>query len=377
MIVSFYVILKLSVPVTDGTVSLVEIERSIDITFDRMGICQVWAQTENDAYFALGYQHAADRMFQMDLSRRIATGRLSEMLGDVTREIDIFQRRIGHYRLAADALATLSEKNRKRLEAYAKGVNAYKQNCRSMPFEYRFLPVTFEEWTVADCLALLSFQTWFSNALMNRDEFYLELQDKVGRELAQSMVFPYPDWAPTTVPEKTALGWNLPDERPSLPRTSGSILKTPDVAGDAGAYSNLYEPFQRAIAAELFRNFSLPMQMTHSSNAWVVGPSKSTTGHAMLASDPHLELTRLPQFWYAAALHAEADSLNVLGITTPGLPFFVMGHNGQAAWAFTAGGIDVIDYRELEINPDNSNQYRADNEWLDFETITGFASFDG
>ncbi|MEW6412084.1 MAG: penicillin acylase family protein [Candidatus Zixiibacteriota bacterium] len=367
--VSFYVLVKLSVPSTGGTIKTMGVEHPVEITFDKMGICQIWAESETDAYFALGYQHAADRMFQMDLSRRIAKGRLSQMLGDITRDIDIFQRRIGHYRSAAKALTTLSEENRARLGAYTDGVNAYKTHAKALPFEYRFLPVTFEDWTIEDCLALLSFQTWFSNALMNRDEFYIELEQKIGHDRAQSLVFPYPDWAPTTVPDDTRLGMHSPDSRPSIYRAFGSILKRSEHTYQSGGYTSVYEPFQRAVAGELFRNFEIPMQMTHSSNAWVVAPPKSASGHAMLASDPHLELTRLPQFWYVAGVHASADSLDVLGVTTPGLPFFVMGHNGRAAWAFTAGGIDVIDYREIEVNPSNADEYRDGDQWVKFETI--------
>ncbi|MFQ5453622.1 MAG: penicillin acylase family protein, partial [Candidatus Zixiibacteriota bacterium] len=369
--VSFYVFLKLSLPITEGKLELSGLSHPVEITYDRMGVPQIWAETTADAYFALGYQHAADRMFQMDLARRLAQGKLSEMLGSITVEIDIEQRQIGHYRLAAKALETLSEKNKQRLQAYTDGVNAYKNNCRALPFEYRFLPIDFEDWTIVDCLAFLSFQTWFSNSLMSRDEFYFSLFRKVGKEKAKSLFFEYPDWAPTTIPSKRQQ-LNIFDSLFLNDGKSYSSNMTPDKEKPVlpeDSKASLYQPFQRAIAQTLFDNDNLPFQLTHSSNAWVIAPEKSISGKAMLASDPHLELTRLPQFWYAVGLHIKNDSVNVLGITTPGLPFVIMGHNGQCAWAFTAGGLDITEYYVETINPENSNQYYTQDGWREFELL--------
>ncbi|UCD63009.1 MAG: penicillin acylase family protein [Candidatus Zixiibacteriota bacterium] len=366
--VSFYGLLRLSVPVTDGEIQLPGLESTVEITFDQMGIPQIWAQSEADAYYALGYQHAADRIFQMDLSRRVASGRLSEMLGAVTRDIDIEQRRIGHARMARRATATLSEHNRLILQAYVDGVNAYADHCRALPFEYRFLPISFEPWTVEDCLALLSFQTWFSNALMNQDEFYVRLAEKVGREKALSLLFPYPDWAPATVGSgERAEETSRPLPRSALGRAGTVPRARLTSEQDPARYPS--ETFRDALARRLLKAGTGGFLMSHSSNAWVVSPQKSMSGSAMLAADPHLELTRLPQFWYAAGLHVKQDSSGVLGISTPGLPFFIMGHNGKAAWAFTAGGIDVNDYYLVQVNPDDSNRYLTPDGWRDFELV--------
>jgi len=116
-IIYAYVILQLSLPVTDGTLNFTELDKPVEITYDRMGIPQIWAKTEHDGYFALGYLHASDRMFQMELLRRISQGRLSEILGDILHDIDISQRQMGHYRLAQKALDSLSDENRNRLQA--------------------------------------------------------------------------------------------------------------------------------------------------------------------------------------------------------------------------------------------------------------------
>ena len=355
--ISFYIMLKLSVPVTDGEKTLNGIDKPIEITFDAKGIPQIWAETETDAYFALGYQHAADRMFHMDLARRIAKGELSDMLGGVAVKIDLEQKKIGHLRLAKQTLPVLSEDNKNRLDAYARGVNTYRQTCRSIPFEYRFLPVDFDPWTVEDCITLLSFQTWYSNSLMNRDLFYNKLVEKVGIEKAKTLLFPYPDWAPTTIDSDESISNN------------NQVL--PHYAIDfALAENHSSSKFQTSLAEQYFKDGKLPMVMTEASNCWVVAPSHSESGKAMLASDPHLEISRLPQFWYAIGVHIKDKDINAFGITAPGLPFIVMGHNGQTAWAFTVGGTNVVDYTTLTLNKDNLNQYKTTDGWKDFEILS-------
>ena len=359
LIISTYLMLHLSVPVTDGEKKLNGITAPVEITFDEKGIPQIWAETETDAYFALGYQHAADRMFQMDLSRRIAQGKLSEMLGTVTESIDQFQKKIGHHRIAEKYLDSLSESTKANLDAYVKGINSYRQTCRSIPFEYRFLPVDFVEWTLKDCMALFSFQTWYSNSLMNRDSFYNKLTDKVGAEKAATLLFDFPQWSHATVESAQ----NHSTTNSKIDKPFGFTYPYHIDESDKDKVS----PFQYAVAEKLFES-SLPSLLTESSNCWVVAPQKSATGHAILASDPHLEISRLPQFWYAVGIHIRKTNTNAFGVTTPGLPFLVMGHNGQSAWAFTAGGNNLVDYTKLELNPENKIQYKTAIGWQDFET---------
>ena len=356
-VIAGYVLLQRSLPVTDGTVTLDGLQDDVTITFDSLGIPQIWAHNETDALFALGYQHAADRMFQMDLIRRLSQGRLSEMLGSVTLETDKQQRMIGHTRLAQKALESLSDHNRRRLQAYADGVNAYHETCRSLPFEFRLLPVDFEPWTVYDCLTALSFQTWFSDALQNSDEFYLELTEKLSDKQLESLLPVYPDWAETTVPEAAGRSLRPPTTGgPSVCLERGPVESLPAVNVNRASVSATSgsTAFQKAAATALLDDLSTPLRMAGASNSWVVASDRSAGGRAMLAADPHLEIGRLPQFWYAVGMHVEEPSYGVLGITVPGLPFVVMGHNGAAAWSFTAGGVDVTDYFEERLDPDDS-----------------------
>ncbi len=175
-----YLWLKKSTPLTEGSISIEAIEKPVEITFDKMGIPQIWAETEHDGFFALGYVHASDRLFQMDMARRMSQGRVSELLGQIGLESDKRQRRIGHNRIAAATIGRLSDNNRKKIQAYADGVNTYQKIAGALPFEYLLLGADFEEWTVYDCLTLLSFEAWFSDALQNHDDFYLKLKEAVG-----------------------------------------------------------------------------------------------------------------------------------------------------------------------------------------------------
>jgi len=328
-----------SVAPTSGTIVLPDPTAAIEITFDSLGIPQIWAQTEYDGLYALGWQQAADRMFQLDLVRRISQGRLSQMLGDFTLDLDIDQRRIGHTRMARAAMADLSDDNRRRLQAYADGINAYKRHGAAVPFEFRLLPVTFNDWSVYDCLCVLSFEMWFSDALENRDRFFITLADDGHRDAVEGLPLGYPAWAPSTVPTK------------SRPRSS--------VDFNDGLLPSLAVGIREHLANNIARTGTRGFSATTASNAWAVSPGRSASGAALFASDPHLELGRLPQFWYAAGLHITESDIDAVGITIPGLPFFVMGHNGRAAWAFTAGGIDITDYYEERLHPHDSTQYLA------------------
>jgi len=333
-----YQSLKDSLPPRSGSIEMAGIQDSVEITFDEMGIPQVWASNEEDAYFAMGWLHASDRLFQMEMTRKVSQGRLAELFGRAVLSIDLHQRTIGHGRIAEKYLAELDDNSRKKLEAYTRGVNSYVQNAESLPFEFLLMRKGFEDWSIKDCLTMLSFQTWFSDFLMSPDEFMGMTSDKLGAEKTRSLDIPYPVWAPRVVPA---------DEQLSINDFSPAGL----------------------MAKEFFANLDLPFRMSNSSNSWVTAPHKSESGSAMLASDPHLEIRSLPQFWYYLGLHAKNGGLNVLGISTPGIPLVVMGHNGRAAWAFTVSGIDVNEYYQEKINPEDSTQYLTPSGWEKFEVL--------
>ncbi len=345
--ITVYMFLKASLPENEGDICISGVESKVEILFDGKGIPQIWAENENDAWFAVGWLHAGDRLFQMELTRRVANGRLSELFGEITLTFDRQQRMIGHAIMAEKDLQNLSQASNEMLQSYVSGINQWVKNTAVLPFEFYLLGNDFEPWTVKDCLSLFSFQTWYSNDLQNNDKFLISLEELIGKQKTDQLIIPYPGEAPTTVPQ------------------GQTYRKRIDSTNKYSAYTSDWHHF---FYQYLFNEGEIPFLLTEGSNAWVISGGKSKSGKAILANDPHLDLSRLPQFWYALGVHTLDGSLNVLGITTPGVPYIVMGHNGKSAWAFTAAAVDITDEYTERLNPEDSDEYLVGNHFRRLET---------
>lgn len=274
--------LKRSVARYDGTIRT-GVSAPVEITFDAKGVPQVWAKTDADAFFAVGWLHASERLFQMELVRRLTRGDLSEVFGAAAFETDEFQRRVGFARRAR--LVETDPATRVAMQRYVDGVNAWIAQAKVLPPELVILRIRPRAWTVEDCLAISNYQTWFSHSLMDQDKKYQKLIEKLGLP-AQALSRAGHPWSPPTVPD---------------------------------------------------------LRITNASNSWVLSPSRSATRAALHASDPHLSIDQVPGLWYVAGVHSE-EGLNVVGVTYAGGPFVVMGHNGAIAFSFTVASVDLIDY---------------------------------
>ena len=284
-----------------GIVPCSMLRQPVDVLFDAKGIGHIWASNREDLFFSLGWLHAGERLFQMELARRLAAGRLAEVFGPSLVETDSHQRRIGFlHRARADAEA-MSPLVKQVLTSYCRGINGYIAQARRLPPEFVLLGFEPEAWQPVDCLSLTLYQAWFSHALMDNDKTIEKLSHSLDPALAD-LANTYRTWSPPTV-------------------SQGPL-------------------------AALFSEQALPLRMARASNSWVVGPGKSASGFAMHACDPHLAITMLPGFWYVAGLHVPGD-FNFVGVTTPGLPIGAMGHNGKIAYGFTVSAVDVIDYYRL------------------------------
>ncbi|HYC60405.1 MAG TPA: penicillin acylase family protein [Thermoanaerobaculia bacterium] len=255
----------------------------VEITFDARGVPQVWAKTDTDAYFAIGWLHGSERLFQMELVRRLARGELSEIFGELAYETDVFQRRIGFARDVS--AAKLSPSARLAVQRYVDGINAAIAQADVLPPEFALLRLKPRPWTIEDCLAITHYQTWFSHQLMDQDRRYQKLIEKLGMPASVLANAGHP-WSPPTVPD---------------------------------------------------------LRITTASNSWVVAPAHSSTRAALHAADPHLSIDQVPGLWYLAGLHSD-EGLNVVGVTYGGAPFVVMGHNADIAFSFTVASVDLIDY---------------------------------
>jgi penicillin amidase len=274
--------LRRSVAPYEGTRD-VNVSAPVEITFDAKGIPQIWAKTDADAYYALGFLHGSERLFQMELVRRLARGELSEVFGEAAYETDVFQRKIGFAR-RADA-SKLSASARAVMQRYVDGVNGAIEHARMLPPELVILRLTPRAWTIEDCLAISNYQTWFSHELMDQDKRYQKVIEKLGLP-GQALTRAGHPWSPPTVPD---------------------------------------------------------LRITTASNSWVIAPSRSASKAALHAADPHLSIDQVPGLWYVAGVHSE-EGLNIIGVTFGGAPFVVMGHNDDIAFSFTVASVDLIDY---------------------------------
>ncbi|MBS2030536.1 MAG: penicillin acylase family protein [Deltaproteobacteria bacterium] len=322
-----------AVPPTRGTFVLPGLSAPVEITRDRFGVPHVRGRNMADVCAALGYCHAQDRLFQLELNRRVASGRLAEMVGPLALDADRFLRRIGLRRAAEAELAQCFPEERALLEAYARGVNAAAEALSDRrPLEFRILGITWEPWTPLDTLAWGKVMALNLATNSEAEAYRGRLIEKVGVERA-------------------------PNFEPSYP--AGHTVSIPPGAVAKESMQELTRLYDAA------RSF-LPLGQSGASNNWVLAGSRTASGAPLLCNDPHLVLTA-PSIWYEAHLHAQAEGakepeLDVFGVTLPGTPAVILGHNRHVAWGFTNSGADVQDlYLEKFIGRD-AVEFRGENE---------------
>ena len=328
-----YFWLKTSLPLTQGTIRVDGLDGSVNIVRDADGVPHIFATTDHDAYYALGYVHAQDRLWQMEMNRRIGAGRLSEILGDATQSIDKFQRTMGYYRLVQQDYATLSEAGRAVLDAYAAGVNAWLAEGHTLPPEFLLLGVTPEPWSPYDSLVWQKMMSWDLGGDYDLELLRSQLVQALGPERAAQLLPAYP-----------ANGVNI---------LTGTEIGAA-TARDLFTIDNLLQ-----------HRFSRGGRESGSNN-WVVAGSLSETGQPLLANDPHLS-TSIPAIWYLAEV--QGDQIHGIGATFPGLPAFAIGHNDYIAWGSTNVNPDVQDLFVERINPANPNQYEVEGQWVDMTIV--------
>jgi penicillin G amidase len=324
----------------------------VDVRYDARGVPHIFAASESDAYRALGYVVARDRLFQLDLQTRAASGRLTEFGGASVLALDQQTRQLGMPRAAERRLAATDTTSPWWLmvQAFADGINAFIDSLTpaQWPVEYRLLGQRPERWKPVNSLHLLNRMGWTLSYLP--DEFArLAARARVGR--AAESVFPIDSPIQEPIQPNGQHGPRF-DFAPIIPPGS------PDTAAlsVASLLSDLQPPGDPQDADG--RHFA--------SNNWAVAPSRSRTGHALLANDPHLDLT-LPSIWYEAHL-VVPGTLDVYGVTIPGASGIVIGFNRDVAWGFTNVGADVVDfYRETVDDVEHPRQYEVDGAWRPLE----------
>ncbi|MGD9903817.1 MAG: penicillin acylase family protein [Vicinamibacterales bacterium] len=323
-----------SIPSLDAAWALPGLRSPVEVVADAHGVPHVYARDVEDAWFMAGALHARDRLWQMELYRRAASGRLAELLGEVALPID---RRMLTLRIrpaAAAEWSRLGTPARTALQRYAEGVNAVVAGMasRQRPLEFQLLGLTPAPWTPEDSLAigrLLAFRL----AENHEAELVRHAVTRVaGAAEADRLAGRYPDGGPTV------LGDLAPPAAPALPSGGGAGAPAPTTPPPpAPPPSAADRQTVRLPAALAWLDPSAPRA---NSNAWVVSGRRTATGRPLLANDPHL-LVELPAVWYEQ--HLVAAGLDVQGVSVPGSPFVVIGHNARIAWGFTNTGADVQD----------------------------------
>lgn len=330
-----------SLPRMDGEMKLPGLAAPAAVEFDGLAIPTVDARSRTDAYRALGLLHARDRLFQMDLIRRKAAGRLAEIFGEKALPVDRAQR-VYQFGKAAEAIvAHLPAEQKAVLLAYTEGVNAHIRSAKEFPPEFRFLHYRPEDWRPEDSLlvALGMFQTLSDQ---ERDERMLTAMERLLPP--EVTAFLTPDTDEYT---ETLVGGDE-SRRPPRPVPAEAIAK---LIGEADGRKLGLSPVQ-------------PEPPSVGSNNWAVNGTKTADGRAMIADDMHLPLG-VPNVWYRARLrYAGRD---IAGVTLPGVPLIVVGSNGRVAWGFTNVDGDFLDLVKLETNPVNPSEYRAPEGWRRFE----------
>lgn len=311
-------------PTIDGTYRLLGLRERGEIIRDADGVPHVYAQNTRDAFYLQGYVTAQDRLFQMDLFRRVGRGELSAVLGADALETDKFVRTIGLHRAARSDLDLLGEETRAALDAYAEGVNKFlEQSLRgALPIEFTILGYRPHHWNVIDSLLLgriqaLDLATNYESELL-RASAALRLG-----EGALPRLFPDPPAAAAAV----GPAWDAVRDRLSPAAASG-----------------------RAGLRELLGD----SRGAGGSNCFALAGSRTESGGPLLAGDPHLAVGN-PSIWYEIGL--EAPGLKVVGFSIPGTPGVVIGHNERIAWSFTSAYIDTQDLYVERADPDDPRRF--------------------
>ncbi|WP_080689383.1 penicillin acylase family protein [Xanthomonas arboricola] len=328
-----------SLPNEQGRLEVEGLRAPVSVERDSYGVPNVVARNDRDAYFAVGYLHAQDRMWQLELQRRMAQGRLSELLGKDAVQQDIWFRTLGLMRSAHEAWDALSPEARDSLQAYADGINAWLDARTALPVEFVALGIRPDPWTVYDSLA------WSK-------VFALDLGGNYRREIDRMLA--------AQLLDTERLQTLFPDAADDPMR----IANKPDLAS-----SSAFDPMTVEGCVQMLEFFSKLEQNTGlgghyvGSNAWAVSSRLTGNGSALLANDPHLGL-QMPSLWYMAAL--KGDHLDVSGATLVGLPVVVFGRNASIAWGGTNLMADSQDIYLEQAKPDDASRYLANGKWVPF-----------
>jgi penicillin G amidase len=326
----WYQIFRRPLPKTRGRVKVTGVSAQVEIRRDRWGVPHVHAATRPDLWFGQGFCHGQDRLWQLDLYRRMASGRLSEIVGGEALRADRLMRTLGLRRIAERELPELSPGLREELDAYCAGVNSAVEAARALPAEFQLLRSGFERWRPADMLAALKLLAFGLSTNWERELLRADMVRELGPELAARLDPAYPTGHPV------------------------AILPGGAYVGDG---HGLVEQIDR-----VRETLGLAVEASGSNN-WVVSGARSKTSRPLLAGDPHLPPS-MPGIFYEVEL--ELNGRFARGASLPGVPGISMGQTNDVAFSFTNAMADVMD---LFVERIDGDRYEFEGEWRQLEYV--------
>ena len=359
-------------PKLQGTVVLPGLQKDVVVERDRWGVPHIRASSVEDLVEAQGYVMAQDRLWQMDLLRRVARGQLSEILGPATLKIDKQFRTLEFGRAAERDLAAMDTTSRSLTDAYARGVNRFiEQHRHELPVEFTLLKYEPAPWQPSDSLVIAGYMYQTLTNVWERELNRAKVTQRVGWERARDLfaqdspmdhfVVGDPNIANDGSQRSRA---DSDDEDDDDDMEPNSVIKASTSSTGESAtpeqFSDLTSALMQTVEGSV-KDTAEEIRLGLGSNNWVVSGAHTATGKPLLADDTHLELS-IPPIWYG--VHLTAPGWNVKGFTLPGGPMVVIGHNDRIAWGFTNNGADVEDLYIETFNPASSDEYRVNGKWV-------------
>lgn len=322
----------------EGGISLHGLQEKVTVVRDEKGMAYIYARNRDDAFFAQGFVTAQDRIFQMELTRLFASGRISELAGEGAKALDIRMRTIGFFRNAQRHATLLDASTRKTLQRYVDGINTYlKESPDTLPLEFKLSGIGPQPWRLEDVLAIMYAVSWDSAANLKTEIIAQMLIEKLGAEKARE-IFPL----------------NINPDEPRRARQAGR-----EGSGEALGLNLGLDPG--------LLGFLEPGARQIGSNNWAVGPKSSSGGKPIVANDPHLDPRILPGPWYPCGLIT--PEMRFVGAGIPGLPGLVIGRNDQVAVGVTNSYGDAQDLYIETLDPQDPNRYLEGDRSFPFQVI--------
>ena len=318
-------------PNYEGELKINNLSDEVTVYFDEIGVPHINAKNQKDAYIALGYVHAQDRLWQMELIRRIAPGRLSEIFGKDLLETDVFFAGLGIEEASEKSIAKLDTSSEAYLlsMAYLEGVNQY-LNEGKMPLEFDLVGIKKEKYTLKDIYNVFGYMSFSFAVAHKTDPLLTEIKEKLGAPYFNELM--------------SAFDKNLTINKTEIQPIKAEMSK---------AVSKIME--------------NLPVSAFIGSNSWVIAPEKTKNGKVLFANDPHIGFAQ-PSVWYQN--HIKTPDYEIYGYNIALMPFPLLGHNRDYAYGLTMLANDDLNFYIEENNPDNANQYKTVDGFKDYEIRT-------